>query len=117
MRQLKLRPLLPALALAAAGLLASWIAVHAAAPWMVLAAPLLLALALLATELWQSHRQGLPLRPSQGVLMLAASLVVAALIVGLGDPKQVRELMPVLTAVSAVAIGTGQRRRCLRLRA
>src|SRR5579859_7867331 len=113
MNSLNLRTLLPALALAAVALVATWIAVHVGGSgWMVLAAPLLLALALLAADVWQAHLQGLPLRPSQGVLMLGISVVVAALIVGLGDAKQVQGLMPVLAAVSAVAISSRQRTRC-----
>lgn len=114
----KLRTLLPAFALAAAALLATWIAVHAGgSPWTVLAAPLLLALAMFATDLWQAHLQGLPLRPSQGVLMLGVSVVIAALIVGIGNPRQVQELMPVLVAVSAVSIGARTRpTRCFALK-
>lgn len=113
----KLRSLLPALALAAAALLACWLAVHAGdSPWTVLLAPLLLALAMLAVDLWQARRRGAPLRPSQGVLMLAVSVVVAGYIVGVGDPRQVQALMPVLVAVSAVALTTRQRMRCLVLR-
>ena len=112
MNSRNLRTLLPALALAAAALVATWIAMHAGgSPWTVLAAPLLLALAILTTDIWQAHLQEQPLRPSQGVLMLGVSVVVAALIVGVGNPRQVQELMPVLIAVSAAAIGTRQRMR------
>lgn len=113
MDSLKLRTLLPALALAAAALLSTWIAVHAGASrWTLLAAPLLLALAILAVDIWQARLQGLPLRPSQGVLMLGVAVVVAAVIVGIGNPRQMQELMPVLIAVSAVAIGARRRSRC-----
>ncbi|HEY1991494.1 MAG TPA: hypothetical protein VGH71_03465 [Gammaproteobacteria bacterium] len=119
MHSLNPRTLLPALALAAAALLATWVAVHAGdSPWTVLLAPLLLALAVLAADFWQARQQGLPLRPSPGVLMLAASLVVAGLIVGVGNPRQEQEMMPVLAAVSAVAISTrqGTRRYCFGLK-
>lgn len=108
----KLRTLLPAFVLAAGALVATWIAVHAGgSPWTALAGPLLLALAILAADAWEAHLQGQPLRPSQGVLMLGVSVVLAALIVGVGNPRQVQELMPVLSAVAAVAISSRYRTR------
>jgi hypothetical protein len=110
MRSLNLRSLLPSLFLAANVVAACWVAVHAGhTGWTVLAAPLLLALAILATDLWQARLQALPLRPSPGVLMLAVSVVVAGLIIGVGDPRQLQAMMPVLGAVSAVAISSRRR--------
>jgi peptidoglycan/LPS O-acetylase OafA/YrhL len=114
----KLYDLFPALGLAAAVLAASLLAVSVGdSRWTMLLAPLLMALALLAADLWQARRQGRPLRLSTGTLMLAVALVLACYIVGMDDPKQVQSLLPVLAAVSAASISlrSGARGRCGRI--
>lgn len=116
MHSMNPRGLFTSLLLGAGALAAILVAVHAGKGWTVLGAPLLLALVLLAADMWEARRRGLALRPSLGMLMLAVSVVVAALIVGMGDSHQVQGLIPVLAAVSAVAISTrSHQRRCGRI--
>ena len=97
------RELSPGLWFATSLILVSLVAVFAEPRWAVLAVPALLGLSILLADLWQARRLGLPLRPSGGALMLAASLVVATLIVAMDDPRQVKQLLPVLIGLSAVA--------------
>ena len=114
----KLHDLFPALGLAAAVLAASLLAVSVGdSRWTMLLAPLLMALAMLAADLWQARRQGRPLRLSTGTLMLAVALVLACYIVGMDDPRQVQSLLPVLAAASAASISlrAGARGRCGRI--
>lgn len=113
-----LRALLPSLFLAASVIVATLVAVLTAdSQWAIVSGPLLLALAVLAADLWQARRLGAPLRPSWGALIVAGAVVLAGLIIGVDAPKRVQELMPILGVVTVVAIDGRMRRRradCLR---
>lgn len=115
MRRFDLNPLHPALALAACALVASFLVVHAGGSrWPVYGATLLLAIAVPAADIWRSCLRGLPAWPSSAALIMAGAVIVAGVIVGMDDPSEVRELMPVLCAVMAVA--NLRDRRCLHRR-
>ena len=113
MRRVDLHLLLPALALAACALMASFMVVHAGGSrWLVYGATLLLALAVPAVDSWRSHLQGLPAWPNSAALIMTGAVIIAGVMVGMDDPSKVRELMPVLCAVTATA--NLRNRRCLR---
>ena len=113
-----LRTFLPSLFLAASVIVGTLVAVLTAdSHWAAVSGPLLLALAVLAADLWQARRLGSPLRPSPGALIVAGAVVLAGLIIGVDAPKQVQQFMPILGAVTVVAINSRVRtRRVGRLR-
>jgi hypothetical protein len=96
-------PLLPVLVLAAGILLSALLAVQHS-DWLVLAAPLSLALAVLAGDALNARMQGRPARPSPAALILAVSFLVAGLIVAATDPVLLRQMMPLLGACAAVTL-------------
>lgn len=102
--------ILSGLMLGAGVLLSALVArLGAHAAW-ALAAPLLLSLTVLATDMTASRLRGGPLRPSPAALFLAASFVIAGLMVGLHDPEAVGGLIPLLGAGCGVPILLGRRR-------
>lgn len=100
---MKARSLYPALLLAAGVLLASTLAVQHSS-WLVLAAPVALALSVLVADSLDAYLRGGRARPSNGALILAASFLPAGWIVAVGEPSQLKPLMPVLAASAAVTV-------------
>jgi hypothetical protein len=93
----------PSLMVAAGIVGSAFIAVRTAGVggW-VLAGPLLLALAVVGADAWASRRRGGPARPSWAAVILGSSFLLASLI--LGDPRLVRESLPVLGSVAWVTL-------------
>ncbi|HSN16707.1 MAG TPA: hypothetical protein VLV87_00740 [Gammaproteobacteria bacterium] len=111
MRRIDSRFLFPNLWLAACVVVAALIAVHATGRWwIVFGAPLLVAVAVLSADVWHSRLRGWPLRPTPAALILAGAVVLAGLMIGWDDPKQVQAFLPVLCAVAATANLRGGRR-------
>jgi hypothetical protein len=97
--------LTPSLLMAAGILASSYVAVHTAkSEWLVLAAPLLLASAILGADVWDSRLRGKLSGPSPAALLLAGAFFLACLSVTLSDPGLVRTLIPILGAASWVAL-------------
>jgi hypothetical protein len=101
----------PALALALAVLAAS--ALTVAFPrelWTALAAPAILVLALIGTDLARRRRSGRPLRPSPRVWILAGAIVVAsAILAGSaflsgGDLDDLAAMIPILAGCAALPL-------------
>jgi hypothetical protein len=100
---LRLRPSL----LVAAGILAStFLAVRAAGSvWLVMAAPLLLALAIVGADVLDSRLRGEPSSaPSPAALLFGGSCLLAGLIVSVHDPSLVKELIPVIGATGWITL-------------
>jgi hypothetical protein len=93
------RPFRPFLILAA-GTLASAGLVAAApgAVWVAFAAPLLLAFSLVAAEFAQRRRAGEAWRPSPGVLLMAAVILLSCGIVGASNPDQLVLMISILSS-------------------
>ena len=95
----------PALFLAVVMLVAT--ALVAAAPhasWAAVAGPLLLALALVGTDLVQRRRSGRGSLPSASVLLLAAALLVACGLVASRDLGRLAGMIPILGSCVAVPV-------------
>lgn len=75
----------------------------------VLAGPLLLALAVVGADAWDSQRRGGPARPSWAAVILGSAFLLTSLI--LGDPRLVRESLPVLGTVAWVTLFLPRSRR------
>ncbi|HEX2668272.1 MAG TPA: hypothetical protein VHP13_07850 [Gammaproteobacteria bacterium] len=104
----------PALLLAGGVLLSSVLCVQRS-DWLVLAAPASLALCVLVGAALDSRLRGGWVRPSPAALILAASFLLAGLMVA-QDREQLRQLMPILGASAAVVITRHPRRKaCLPL--
>ncbi len=107
----------PALILAAAMLGGTALAV--AAPhgsWTAVGGPLLLALAVVGTDVAWRRRSGLGSGPSAGALVVAASILVACGIVGFRDSARIAEMMPLLGSCAAAPFilrRKGARTSCL----
>jgi Na+-translocating ferredoxin:NAD+ oxidoreductase RnfD subunit len=95
--------LIPALLLAAGMLLSCLLAVQQS-DWLVLAAPLALALSVLVGEALEARLRGLPARPSPSAMILAASFLLASLIVAVKDPGLLKGLMPLLGTLAAATL-------------
>jgi hypothetical protein len=108
---MNMKTLYPALLLAAGVLLASTLAVQQSS-WLVLAAPVALALSVLVADSLGAHLRGGRVRPSHRALILASSFLLAGTIVAVGEPAQLKPLMPVLAACAAVTV-LKPRKRCL----
>lgn len=108
----------PVLVMAVAILVATaLVAVAPRAPWTAVAGPLLLVLALLATDRVQRRRSGGPSLPSASSLLLAAVLLVACGIVASGDPGRLAAMMPILGTCAALPVilaSEGARASCRR---
>lgn len=87
--------------------------------WLVVAAPLLLALTIVGADALASRLRGEPFVPSWIGLAMGASFLAACLIVALVDPTRVALLIPVLGGACAgtmVALHpTSRRMACRRL--
>ncbi len=95
--------LIPALMLAAGMLLSCMLAVQRS-DWLVLAAPFALAFSVLAGDALDGRLRGLPPRPSPSAMILAASFLLASLIVALKDPGLLKGLMPLLGTLAAATL-------------
>jgi hypothetical protein len=92
----------PALFIAVVTLVATALVVAVpGAPWIPLAAALLLVLALVGTDLAQRRRSGAGSRPSPAVLILAATLLVAGLVLS-GDRDGFAAMLPILGSCAAL---------------
>jgi hypothetical protein len=109
---MKLRSLYPASFLAAGVLLASTLAVQQSS-WLVLAAPVALALSVLTASALDAWLRDARARPSHGAMILATSFLLAGLLVAAKEPVQLKPLMPVLAASAAVSVIRPRRRNCL----
>ena len=97
--------LTPSLLIAVGVIISTYIAVHTAkSEWLVLAAPLLLSLAILGADVWNSRLRGKPAGPSQAALFLAGAFLLACVSVTLTDPGMVKTLIPILGAASWVSL-------------
>jgi hypothetical protein len=95
----------PALFLAVVMLVATALAVAAPhASWTAVAGPLLLALALVGTDLVDRRRSGRRLLPSPSVLLVAATLLVACGIVASRGLDRLAGMFPILGSCAAVPI-------------
>jgi len=96
--------LTPSLLIAAGILVSTYIAgLTEKSGWLVLAAPLLLSLAILAADVLSSRLTGRPSGPSLVALLLAGSFILASLIV-IRDPSLVRILIPLNGAAGWVSL-------------
>jgi hypothetical protein len=107
--------------LVAAGILLSTLLAGLAARsgWLVLAGPLLLALAVVSADLLSARLRGKSARPSPAALLLAGSFLLACAIVALRDPGLVKTLPPILGGAAWVALlrrDGGRRRTCRAVR-
>lgn len=100
---MKLRPLYPALLLAAGVLLASFLAVQHSS-LLVLAAPLSLAASVLAADALNSRLRYGRARLSPAALILASAFLLASLLVGTQDLALLKQLIPLLGASAAVSL-------------
>jgi hypothetical protein len=110
------RALGPSLVLAA-GIVVSTLAALLAARsgWLVLAGPLLLALAVVGADVLDSRLRGRSSRPSRAAFLLGGAFLWAGLIVALRDPGLVKTLVLVLGPMSWVTLflrAEGRRRPC-----
>lgn len=106
------RTVYPALLLAAGVLLASTLAVQQSG-WLVLAAPVALALSVLMASALEGWLRDARARPSHGALILATSFLLAGSLVAAKEPAQLKPLMPVLAAAAAVSVVRPRRKDCL----
>jgi len=84
---------------------ATFVAVLAAGSgWLVLAGPLVLALAVVGADVLGSRLRGKPARPSLIALSIGGSFLLAGLIVALRDPSLVKTLIPVIGITSWPAL-------------
>jgi len=91
----------PSLLLAAAIILSTLIAALAAkSAWLVLAAPALLAVAVVAADALNSRLHGASSRPSTAALILGASFLLAGLLVTSRDPGLVETIIPLIGAAA-----------------
>lgn len=87
----------PSLLVGVGILVSTLVAVLAAeSGWMVLAGPLLLALAFVGADMLDSRQRAESAHPSPGALILGGAILLAGLIVTLRDPSLVKTLIPVI---------------------
>lgn len=72
--------------------------------WLVLGAPLLLAIVVVGADVLDSRLRGESSGPSPAALILGGSFLLAGLIVTLGDPSLVKALIPVIGAAGWVTL-------------
>jgi hypothetical protein len=96
-------------------IVATFVAVRAAGygSW-VLAAPLVLALAILGADMLASHQRGSSSGPSWAALFLAGACLLAGLIVTLREPSLVSSFIPVIGITSWIALPRLRQPRALR---
>ncbi len=96
--------LTPSLLIAAGILVSTYIAgLTEKSGWLVLTAPLLLSLTILAADVLSSRLRGKPSRPSLVALLFAASFLLASLIV-IHNPAMVKMLIPLNGAAGWVSL-------------
>ncbi len=107
----------PSLLVGAGIVLSTLIALLAAkSGWWVLTGPLLLALAVVSADVWDSRLRGKSSRPSWAALILGGAFLMAGLIVTLRDPSLVKTLLPIFGALCSVTLlfrSEGQRKSCM----
>jgi hypothetical protein len=95
----------PSLLFAVGMVLATLISARAAEHrWLVLAGPLLLALAIVSADMLASRLRGRSSSPSWAVLLMGSSCLLASLIVTLRDPNLVKTFIPVIGIASWVSL-------------
>jgi hypothetical protein len=95
----------PSLVVAAGIIVATRVAVLAAeAGWLVMAGPLLLALAVVGADVLYSRLQGKSSGPSRAALLLGGTFLLAGVIVALRDPSLVSTLIPVTGSAAWVTL-------------
>jgi hypothetical protein len=107
--------LTPSLLIAAGILVSTYVAgLITKSGWLVLAAPLLLSLVILATDVLISRLRGTPSGPSPVALLSAGSILLASIIVALRDPGLVKTLIPVIGVTSWITLlqPNKQRKTC-----
>ena len=72
--------------------------------WLVLAGPLLLALAVVSADVLASRLRGETSGPSAAALILSTAFLLAGLIVAIRDPGLVQALIPIIGAGSWVTL-------------
>lgn len=109
----------PSLLVGAGIVVSTLIAVLAAqAGWLVMAGPLLLALAVVSADVLDSRVRGESSGPSVASLMLGGAFLLAGLIVTLRDPGLVKTLIPVIGGASCVPLllrSKSRRKTCSRI--
>jgi hypothetical protein len=92
--------------LVAIGILVStFVAARAAGSgWLVLAGPLLLALAVVGADVLNARLRGESSGPSWAALLMGGSCLLAGLIVTLRDPSLVKTLMPIIGMAAWVTV-------------
>ena len=106
----------PSLLLGAGIVTATWSAALAAeSGWLVMAGPLLLALAITAADAMARRLRGERTMPSPVALILAGALFLAGLVADVRDPNLIMTLIPLVGAGSWVALqqrSATRRRTC-----
>jgi hypothetical protein len=96
--------LTPSLLMAAGILVSTYVAgLTEKSGWLVLAAPLLLSLTIVAADVLSSRLRGKPSGPSMVALVLACAFLLASLIV-IHNPAMVKMLIPLNGAAGWVAL-------------
>jgi hypothetical protein len=72
--------------------------------WLVLAAPVFLALTVLGADILNSRLRGESMRPTPAALLLAASILLACGIVTLKSPRLVATLIPISGSAAWVTL-------------
>jgi len=93
----------PGLVIGAGILVASFVA-KATEHSFVMAGPLLLALSVLAADLLNARLLGLPRRPGAAALIMGGSIMLMGLMLTLSDAHTVLTMLPVVGAVSWIAL-------------
>lgn len=106
----------PSLLVGAGTVVSTFIAVLAAeSGWLVLSGPLLLALAVVSADIWDSRVRRESSGPSVAALILGGAILLAGLIVTLRNPSLVKTLIPVIGGTSYVPLlvrSEGRRKAC-----
>jgi hypothetical protein len=103
--------LTPSLLMAAGILLSTYVAgLTEKSGWLVLVGPFLLSLTILAADVLRSRLRGQPSGPSMVALLLAASFLLASLIV-IHNPAMVKVLIPLNGAAGWVSLQRPNKRR------
>jgi hypothetical protein len=99
--------------MAGAGIIVSTLTASLAAKagWLVMAGPLVLALAVVGADLLASRLQGRSSDPSPAALLLGVSFLVAGAIVASRDPGLVKPLLPTFGIMGWVALRPSFQRR------
>ena len=95
----------PSLLVGAGILLATITAVSASGyGWPVMAGPLLLAVAVIGADVWESLLRGGSVVPNPAALRLASAFMLSGSIVALRDPDLVATLIPVIGGAGWIAV-------------